>query len=65
MVTGGLVKRASPAMIHAYFEYVTTEYPADAGHGMLLVQLHGENAGRRMRPAGCCAGPGPAPGSAR
>jgi len=24
VVTGGLIKRASPAMIHAYFEYVTT-----------------------------------------
>ena len=45
-VTGGLIKRASPAMIHAYFEYLTTEYPAHAGHGMLLVQLHGESAGQ-------------------
>ena len=45
-VTGGLIKRASPAMIHAYFEYLTTEYPADAEHGMLLVQLRGENAGQ-------------------
>ncbi len=50
VVTGGLIKRASPAMIHAYFEYVTTEYPADAGHGMLLVQLHGENAGQPWAP---------------
>jgi integrase len=49
-VTGGLIKRASPAMIHAYFEYVTAEYPADAGHGMLLVQLHGENAGQPWAP---------------
>jgi hypothetical protein len=23
MVTGGLVKRVSPAMVHAYFEYLT------------------------------------------
>ena len=29
-------------MVHAYFEYMTTEYPAEARHGMLLVQLHGE-----------------------
>ena len=50
MVTGGLIKRASPAMIHAYFEYVTTEYPRDAGHGMLLVQLHGDNAGQPWAP---------------
>jgi integrase len=42
---GGLIKRASPAMIHTYFEYVTTEYPRDVGHGMLLVQLHGEHHG--------------------
>jgi hypothetical protein len=25
-VTGGLVKRVSPAMVHAYFEYMTSEY---------------------------------------
>jgi len=45
-VRGGLIKRASPAMIHAYFEYMTTEYPKDAGHGMLLVQLNGPDRGR-------------------
>jgi integrase len=45
VVTGGLIKRASPAMIHAYFEYMTTEYPKDVGHGMLLVQLAGPDAG--------------------
>ncbi|MEU7043659.1 tyrosine-type recombinase/integrase [Streptomyces varsoviensis] len=45
-VVGGLIKRASPAMIHTYFEYMTTEYPRQAGHGMLLVQLHGERAGQ-------------------
>ena len=49
-VRGGLIKRASPAMIHAYFEYMTTEYPKDAGHGMLLVQLHGEGAGQPWAP---------------
>jgi integrase len=43
-------KRASPAMIHAYFEYITTEYPQDAGHGMLLVQLHGDSAGQPWTP---------------
>ncbi|MEU6047899.1 DUF6262 family protein [Streptomyces griseus] len=37
----GLIKRVSPAMVHTYFEYVTTEYPRGAGHGMLLVQLRG------------------------
>ena len=45
-VTGGLIKRVSPAMVHAYFEYVTSEYPRRAGHGMLLVQLHGAGAGQ-------------------
>src|SRR6266540_3994824 len=41
VVCGGLVKRVSPAMVHTYFEYMTSEYPSQAGHGMLLVQLHG------------------------
>jgi len=50
VITGGLIKRASPAMIHAYFEYITTEYPQDAGHGMLLVQLHGDSAGQPWTP---------------
>jgi hypothetical protein len=48
VVCGGLIRRVSPAMIHAYFEYLTTEYPPDAGHGMLLVQLRGPGAGRVM-----------------
>ena len=51
-VTGGLIKRVSPAMIHAYFEYLTSEYPCEAGHGMLLVQLHGQSAGQPLAPAG-------------
>ena len=49
-VTGGLVKLVSPAMIHAYFEYVTSEYPRGAGHGMLLVQLHGPGTGQPWAP---------------
>lgn len=52
VVTGGLVKRVSPAMIHAYFEYMTTEYPADRGHGMLLVQLSGSRFGQPWTTAG-------------
>ena len=65
-VTGGLVKLVSPAMVHAHFEYMTSEYPRGAGHGMLLVQLHG--AGRRPAmgtgpgPGGCSPAPGGAPG---
>ncbi|MGD0247117.1 MAG: tyrosine-type recombinase/integrase [Streptosporangiaceae bacterium] len=51
-VTGGLVKLVSPAMVHAYFEYMTSEYPRGAGHGMLLVQLHGPDAGQPWAPAG-------------
>jgi integrase len=51
-VTGGLVKRVSPAMVHAYFEYLTSEYPREAGHGMLLVQLHGPDAGQPWAPVG-------------
>lgn len=50
-VSGGLVKRVSPAMVHTYFEYLTSEYPRQrAGHGMLLVQLHGERAGQPWAP---------------
>ncbi len=45
IVTGGLIKRVSPAMVHSYFEYITTEYPRGVRHGMLLVQLHGAGAG--------------------
>ncbi|MGW4103370.1 tyrosine-type recombinase/integrase [Streptomyces sp. NPDC004976] len=51
-VTGGLIKRVSPAMVHSYFEYITTEYPRGARHGMLLVQLHGADAGRPWAPVG-------------
>ena len=52
VVRGGLIRRASPAMIHTYFEYMTTEYPPDAVHGMLLVQLHGPRAGQPWSTAG-------------
>lgn len=45
-VRGGLIRRVSPAMIHTYFDYMTTEYPRRAGHEMLLVGLHGLDAGR-------------------
>jgi integrase len=49
-VTGGLIKRVSPAMTHTYFDYLTSEYPREAGHGMLLVQLHGPAAGQPWAP---------------
>lgn len=51
VVTGGLIKRVSPAMMHTYFEYLTTEYPRHSpGHGMLLVGLHGLAAGQPWAP---------------
>ena len=63
-MTGGLVKRVSPAMVHAYFEYMTGgEYPRGAGHGMLLVQLRGPAAGSRW-PLSAHAGCSPARGNA-
>lgn len=47
VITGGLIKRASPAMVSAYFAYMTTEYAAvGADHGMLLVQLVGPHRGQ-------------------
>ncbi|WP_240797399.1 tyrosine-type recombinase/integrase [Streptomyces sp. F001] len=52
VVTGGQIRRASPAMIHTYFEYLTMEYPASATHGMLLVQLKGHRRGEPLSPAG-------------
>jgi integrase len=50
-VTGGLIKRVSPAMVHTYFDYITTEYPSDTtDHGILLVQLHGKGVGQPWAP---------------
>lgn len=46
VIRGGKIRRTSPAMIRTYFEYVTTEYPRDARHGMLLVNLCGPNKGQ-------------------
>ena len=47
VVTGGMIKRVSPAMIHTYFDYIITEYRrTTTDHGMLLVQLHGGGAGQ-------------------
>jgi integrase len=45
-ISGGTVRRASPAMIHTYFEYITTQYPAQSAHGMFLVSLHGPSRGQ-------------------
>lgn len=52
-VVGGLIKRVSPAMIHTYFDYITTEYRCGrVDHGMLLVQLRGAAAGQPWAPVG-------------
>lgn len=48
VVSGGVIHWVSPAMIHTYFEYMTTEYPATSRHGMLLVQQHGANTGEPL-----------------
>jgi integrase len=50
IVHGGLIRRVSPAMIHTYFAYMTSEYPRTAatGHGMLLVQLSGDHYGQPL-----------------
>ncbi|WP_327031723.1 tyrosine-type recombinase/integrase [Micromonospora ureilytica] len=54
VVHGGLIRRVSPEMIHTYFAYMTSEYPraAAAGHGMLLVQLAGDDYGQPLSTAG-------------
>lgn len=52
VIRGGLIKRVSPAMIHAYFDYLTSEYPRGAEHGMLLVQQHGPGRGLPWAPEG-------------
>jgi integrase len=47
VITGGEIYRVSPAMISAYFKYMTTEYAkCAADHGMLLIQLAGPNRGQ-------------------
>jgi integrase len=51
VVQGGLIRRASPAMVHTYFEYITSEYPRGVEHGMVLVQLRGTNCGQPLSPA--------------
>ncbi len=52
VVVGGSLRRVSPAMVHTYFEYMTSEYPKVADHGMLLVQLQGVKSGQPLAPAG-------------
>lgn len=52
VVCGGQTRRASPAMISTYFDYMTTEYPRDTAHGMLLVQLFGPRTGQPLTTTG-------------
>jgi hypothetical protein len=53
IVHGGLIRRVSSEMIHTYFTYMTSEYPcaASTGHGMLLVQLAGDDYGQPLSTA--------------
>ena len=54
-VTGGTVRRASPAMVAAYHEYLIEDYHRVrglAGHDMVLVQLAGDRAGGPLTPHG-------------
>ena len=66
IITGGLIKRASPEMIHAYFEYVTTEYPerrARHAAGAAARRERGAAVGAGCGPRD--AAPGRDPGRAR
>jgi hypothetical protein len=60
-ITGGLVKRVSPAMIHSYFEYLTGEYPREPGTGCCWSRCTARRPGSRWplpAPAGCSPAPG-------
>ena len=66
-VTGGLVKRVSPAMVHTYFDYMTSEYPRDRARardaaGPAARHERRVSRGRRSEPGGCSAAPGSEPG---
>ena len=68
-VTGGLIKRVSPAMVHTYFDYITSEYPrGDRARHAAGAAARRRTAGSRGRRsaarrmlgrAGNRAGPGP------
>ena len=61
VVTGGTIRRASPAMVAAYHEYLIEDYHrlrALAGHDMVLVQLAGVRAGEPLTHAWCPADAG-------
>lgn len=54
-VTGGTVRRVSPAMVAAYHQYLIEDYHrmrALAQHDLVLVQLAGERAGEPLSPHG-------------
>jgi hypothetical protein len=65
-VTGGLIKRVSPAMIHTYFDYITTDTRAAAPITGCCwcssTAIGRDSRGRRWRRGGCWPGPGSAPG---
>ena len=55
IVTGGTIRRASPAMTAAYHEYLIGDYHrlrALACHDLVLIRLAGERAGEALTPHG-------------
>lgn len=51
MITGGTIRRASPAMVHSYHEYLADDYHrvrAVAQTDLVLVHLAGETAGQAL-----------------
>ena len=57
-MTGGTVRRASPAMVATYHEYLIEDYHrtrAVADGSLVLVRLTGEHAGRRVEHPRCPA----------
>jgi integrase len=55
MITGGTVRRVSPAMVTSYHEYLIEDYHrlrAAADGTAVLVQLSGERAGKGLSPHG-------------
>lgn len=55
VVTGGTIRRVSPAMIDSYFEYLIDDYHrvrALAQHDLVFVHLTGATAGKPLSPHG-------------
>jgi hypothetical protein len=64
VIHGGLIKRASPAMIHTYFEYMSIAATATTGCWWCSCTAGAVvSRGQRTLPAGCCGERGNGPGS--